>query len=115
SKPALVEENMPAEFTAEQRAGFLHLFLHEGVTAFPHDRATAETADHAVEYARTFHIEQHIGAGIARHHILRQHHQQPVRSDSLAGGSDNTKAVAVAVEGDTDIRALGAHRTHQRG
>ena len=50
---------------------------------------------------------------VALQHVGREQHQQPVRIDDLAGLGDHAEAVAIAIEGEAEIRVELLHHLDQ--
>ena len=60
--------------------------------------------DPGLEQARALHVVNDGRAWVAREHVLRVEHQLPVRVDDLPVFGDHADAVAVAVEGEAQLR-----------
>ncbi len=54
-------------------------------------------------------------AGMTGQHLLGQRHQHAIRPDDLAGVGHHAQPVGVAIEGQTDIGPVFAHRRLQVG
>ena len=51
---------------------------------------------------------------IAHHALARQQVQQLVTVEQASAAINHLQAVRIAIQGDTEVRMVGAHRTHQR-
>ena len=105
---------MPAHLAGQFGLGFAHLGLDQRVPGLPHQRAAAVAQDMLGQAASALHVVHDHGARIALQHIGGKQHQQAVREDVLAGAGDHAKAIAVAVEGDAEVRVQPRHHLHQR-
>ena len=85
------------------------------MAGFPHHRATAVTADQRGQAARAFDVENDVRAGVTRHHVLGEEHQQPVRVDDGAGIGHHADAITVAIKSQADVGFLAFNLGDQVG
>src|SRR5690606_33344760 len=109
AEPALLEEDVAAHLAGQQCAGFLHLLLDQRVPGLPHHRPAAVAADQRGQAAGALDVEDDVGAGVARYHVLGEQHQQAVGVDDGAGVGHHADAVAVAVEGQAEVGVFRFH------
>ena len=101
---------MPAHLTGELRFGFAHFRLDQRMAGAPHDRAATRLQNPWLQLAGAFDVVDDRRSRIAREHVFGEQHQQTIGIDHLAVRGDHTEAIAVAVEGDSDIGVGLLHR-----
>ena len=101
---------MAAHFAGERRADLFHLLLDEGVSRLPHHRLESGLLEHLRQHFGAFHIEDDgFPLPQAAHEIATEQDEQLIAEHRLPALIDRANAVAVAIEGDAELRLLLLH------
>src|SRR5690606_28065215 len=111
--PALLEEDVAAHLAGERRAGLAQLRLDQRVPGPPHERLAAMLAHVLRDIAAALHVVDDLRAGDPRQDVLREEHQLPVGIDDLPVLDDDPEPVAVAVEGQANLRVRLAQAANE--
>ncbi len=94
---------MPAHLPGKRRTAVAQLRLDERVTGAPHRRPAPKPAHPGRDMARALDVKYDLGARAVGEDVTGKQHDLPIRVDDLAGARDDTQAIAVAVEGQSQL------------
>ena len=106
---AVLQEEVPAALARDGRAHLGHLGLDPRVAGLPHDGPAAVGQDVLGQRLAALDVEDHRRAGVARQDRAREQHQDPVALDVLSALVLHAHAVAVAVEGESQVGLVLDH------
>ena len=101
---------MATEFTAEERARLPDPGLDVGMSRPTHDRVSSGVGNHLGEVPRALHVVDDIGARVSARDVARKQHHEAIGPDDCPAVGDDAQAVAIAVEGDAQVRIAFADR-----
>src|SRR5262245_40087156 len=110
SVKALAEEHVAGHLAGDGRVHLAHLVLDERVAGLPHHGLSARLLYSHRQRLRALHIEDdRLTTSGALENVARVEDEDPVSPHDLAVAVDHADAVRVAVEGDPDLRTIGAN------
>src|SRR3546814_10001739 len=92
SEPAFLEENMPAQFARQRRAGFSQFGLHERVPGLPHQGFAAGGQYGLPDVPAALDVIDNGCAGMALQDIARQKDQLPIGPYYFSFARDRAQA-----------------------
>jgi hypothetical protein len=100
------EEDVARHFARERRAGFLHLGLDQAVAGLPHHGLPPSSATRSYSAWLALTSAMIVAPGRTRSTGSAQDREQLVAPDDAALPVDRADAIAVAVEGESEIEVL---------
>ena len=100
---------MAGDLAAEHASLLAHARLEERMPDAVDERGAARGRDRVGDRARGAHVVEDVRAGVRLQHRAREQRAEEVAVDELPAAVDEEAAVGVAVPGDAEVGALGAH------